>query len=137
MHQPFLVALFSSYIYVALQKADKFYVGLRLHELAVLYNPPRLKGFPNFPSLPPLPLSLSLYSLDSPHGSEAWHSTLIKNSVFVNFCEIFISYAPEQFFFATLQKLHLKEWLRPGFPKIETNLLHMMVSLFLDESHYT
>ena len=48
----------SQTIYVALQKPEKFYVGLRLHELAVLYNPPRLKGFPNFPSLPPLSISV-------------------------------------------------------------------------------
>ena len=47
------------FLWLALQKSEKFYVGLQLHEFsAVLYNPPRLKGFPNFPSPP-----LSLYVL--------------------------------------------------------------------------
>ena len=57
----------------------------RLHEVSsVLYNPPRLKGFPHFPSLP-LCTSQTHISWALRVTSESWLSNLIRNSVWINF----------------------------------------------------
>ena len=47
-------------VFVFAKAREVLRATIQLDELAVLCNPPRLKGFPNFP------LSLTLYSLDSP-----------------------------------------------------------------------
>ena len=106
-----------------------------LHEVSVLYNPPRLKGFPNF---------LSLYPLDLPPGSKASGIQISSEIPFISILlqATKISYAPpRQFFFAYRQKLHLKveESASACFPISQSwnGFLHMMVSLFLDESHNT
>ena len=56
------------------QKSEKFYVGHthRLHEVSsVLYNPPRLKGFPNFLSPPSLYFPDSLWHWGSPRRADS------------------------------------------------------------------
>ena len=64
MHNP-IFSSFPGYLVGWWSHICKSFTWDELHEVSVLYNPPRLKGFPNF---------LSLYSLDLPPGSEAFKS---------------------------------------------------------------